>query len=285
MDNLEIIVRDARREDAPLIARMVCMAVGYDEAHPIYPVFLTLAQRRRTQYSYLNSLVCEVDGAVAGAVVGYDGAMLATLRKPIYPLIKEHLGTTPHIEDETEAGEYYLDSLGVLPHFRGKGVGRALVEALCNRAFSEGYARVGLIVDYDNHRAESLYTSLGFERRGTKLFLGHKMWHLQRSTPYDIHRRVELSTAITPFQRRVYLELLTIPSGETISYGELARRIGCRSAQAVGQALKKNPFAPDVPCHRVVAADGTLCGYNGARTGKEIERKRQLLEAERHPKK
>ena len=74
---------------------------------------------------------------------------------------------------------------------------------------------------------------------------------------------------------------MEVPAGETITYGELARRIGCRSTQAVGQALKRNPYAPDVPCHRVIAADGSLCGYNGRRDGEELERKRQLLNSER----
>ncbi|MBO5262803.1 MAG: MGMT family protein [Bacteroidaceae bacterium] len=96
----------------------------------------------------------------------------------------------------------------------------------------------------------------------------------------DIREQLELSTAITPFQRRVYLELLNIPAGETITYGELARRIGCRSAQAVGQALRRNPFAPFVPCHRVVAADGSIGGYCGQRDGELIERKRRLLSQE-----
>lgn len=50
---------------------------------------------------------------------------------------------------------------------------------------------------------------------------------------------------------------------------------------AVGQALKRNPYAPDVPCHRVIAADGSLGGYNGRRDGEELERKRQLLDIER----
>ena len=97
----------------------------------------------------------------------------------------------------------------------------------------------------------------------------------------DIRNKVLLSDQITPLQKRVYLALLEVPAGATISYGELARRIGCRSAQAVGQALKRNPFAPDVPCHRVVAADGSLGGYNGRRDGEQLERKRQLLEKER----
>ena len=97
----------------------------------------------------------------------------------------------------------------------------------------------------------------------------------------DIRKKVIESSLITPFQRKVYLELLRVPSGTTITYGELARRIGCGSAQAVGQALKRNPFAPGVPCHRVVAANGSLGGYNGKRDGEQIERKRQLLEFER----
>ena len=96
----------------------------------------------------------------------------------------------------------------------------------------------------------------------------------------DIRKRLEQSTEITPFQRRVYMELLNVPAGSTITYGELARRIGCRSAQAVGQALKRNPFAPEVPCHRVIAANGSLGGYFGEREGEMIDRKRKLLNKE-----
>lgn len=97
----------------------------------------------------------------------------------------------------------------------------------------------------------------------------------------DIERRVRESAEITEFQRRVYLALLQVPKGETISYKELGERIGCRSAQAVGQALRRNPFAPDVPCHRVIASDGTIGGFHGCRSGEMIERKRALLESEK----
>lgn len=98
----------------------------------------------------------------------------------------------------------------------------------------------------------------------------------------DIRQQVLSDPHITEFQRRVYLELLCVPRGETITYGELARRIGCRSAQAVGQALKRNPFAPQVPCHRVISSDGTLCGFHGERTGEMIEKKRRMLEEEKN---
>ena len=98
----------------------------------------------------------------------------------------------------------------------------------------------------------------------------------------NIRELVRTSLEITEFQRRVYLALLDVPPGETISYGELARRRGCRSAQAVGQALRRNPFAPDVPCHRVIAADGTPGGFHGQRSGAMIEKKLALLQQEKN---
>ena len=87
-------------------------------------------------------------------------------------------------------------------------------------------------------------------------------------------------TTVTPFQKRVYDATRKIPRGAVTTYGILAKAIGCGSAQAVGQALRRNPFAPAVPCHRVVAADLTLCGFAGKRSGAELRRKRRLLEAE-----
>jgi len=96
----------------------------------------------------------------------------------------------------------------------------------------------------------------------------------------DIEQRVREAMEISEFQRKVYLALLEVPAGQTITYKQLGERIGCRSAQAIGQALKRNPFAPEVPCHRVIAADGSLCGFNGQRQGEMLDRKRALLESE-----
>ena len=85
---------------------------------------------------------------------------------------------------------------------------------------------------------------------------------------------------VSAFQAKVYQELCEVPKGHVTTYGELARRIGCRSAQAVGGALRNNPFAPEVPCHRVVAADLSIGGFQGETDGPQIERKRALLRAE-----
>ena len=79
----------------------------------------------------------------------------------------------------------------------------------------------------------------------------------------------------TPFQQKVWRELLTIPYGQTASYGDIARRIGCRSAQAIGQAVHRNPIAILIPCHRVIGADGSLTGYAA---GLEVKRKLLWLE-------
>lgn len=96
-----------------------------------------------------------------------------------------------------------------------------------------------------------------------------------------IRERVINDKSITEFQRKVYLALLEIPRGETISYKDLGLKIGCRSAQAIGQALKRNPFAPEVPCHRVIASDGSIGGFHGQRDGEMIEKKIKLLEEEK----
>jgi methylated-DNA-[protein]-cysteine S-methyltransferase len=85
-----------------------------------------------------------------------------------------------------------------------------------------------------------------------------------------------LSLAGTPFQRRVWQEVRRIPYGSTISYAELARRVGNPAAvRAVGAANGRTPVPIVIPCHRVVGADGSLTGYGGG-----LDRKRALLELE-----
>ena len=74
----------------------------------------------------------------------------------------------------------------------------------------------------------------------------------------------------TPFQQKVWRELCEIPYGETISYGELARRIGNPNAsRAVGLANGSNPIPIIIPCHRVIGSNGKLTGYGGGLPIKE----------------
>jgi methylated-DNA-[protein]-cysteine S-methyltransferase len=85
---------------------------------------------------------------------------------------------------------------------------------------------------------------------------------------------------ITPFQESVYAALQTIPAGFVTTYGTIAKLVGCRSSQAVGQALRNNPFAPEVPCHRVVRNGGSLGGYFGKSSVQGQSNKQRLLEEE-----
>lgn len=84
----------------------------------------------------------------------------------------------------------------------------------------------------------------------------------------------------TIFAQRVYEIVRRIPRGKVSTYGDIARVLGIRSAQAIGQALRGNPFAPEVPCHRVVARDGRIGGFFGDTSGPRIEEKISLLRAE-----
>jgi methylated-DNA-[protein]-cysteine S-methyltransferase len=99
-------------------------------------------------------------------------------------------------------------------------------------------------------------------------------------TEYLDNKRVGFDLPTNPagddFQIRVWALLAEIPYGETVTYGDLAERIGDRRlAQDVGQAVGSNPLSMIVPCHRVVGKDGKLTGYAGG-----LERKRKLLELE-----
>jgi methylated-DNA-[protein]-cysteine S-methyltransferase len=96
---------------------------------------------------------------------------------------------------------------------------------------------------------------------------------------YFAGERTEFTVPLAPhgteFQRRVWDALLTIPYGETRSYGEIARQIGepgWEAARAVGAANGRNPISIVVPCHRVIGADGSLVGYGGG-----LDRKKFLL--------
>lgn len=85
---------------------------------------------------------------------------------------------------------------------------------------------------------------------------------------------------VTPFRQRVFDACSRVPKGKVTTYQGIADEIGCGSSQAIGQALKHNPFAPKVPCHRVIATNRTLHGFAGQTSGPKLVKKRKLLESE-----
>ncbi len=144
---------------------------------------------------------------------------------------------------------------------------------------SDGRSLSGLHTDSDKHRPEMRPDWVPDEAAAPFV---EAMAQLRA---YFEGRLTEFDLALAPhgseFQLRVWRELRGIPYGETISYAELARRIGRpQASRAVGHANARNPISIIVPCHRVIGADNSLTGYAGG-----LERKRMLLahEAKRCP--
>ena len=181
---MDIIIRQARKEEASQIAELFMMAwpvdeilesnaIAYDRLHESISL---IAASEDTVYSYENTLVAEMDGKVAGAMCAYDGADYQRLKQPIVDVLGPDCGFAKM--KETEAGEFYLDSVGVLPEYRGRGIASMLFEAQCERAASLGHKVAGLIVDVDKPQAEALYARLGFVYLDDKDFFGHTMKHM-----------------------------------------------------------------------------------------------------------
>ncbi len=84
---------------------------------------------------------------------------------------------------------------------------------------------------------------------------------------------------MTQFAEKVYKLCSQIPRGKVSTYGEIANALNS-SPRAVGQALRCNPYAPKVPCHRVVSANGKIGGFMGKTSGKEIQKKTEMLRKE-----
>ena len=139
---------------------------------------------------------------------------------------------------------------------------------------SDGTSLTGLHTDNDKHRPAMQpdwicdETAAPFAQVKAQL----RGYFEGRLTEFDL----PLAPLGTEFQLRVWQELRDIPYGETISYAELARRIGRPTAsRAVGHSNARNPISIIVPCHRVIGADKSLTGYAGG-----LERKRALLDHE-----
>lgn len=98
------------------------------------------------------------------------------------------------------------------------------------------------------------------------------------SLPSSVLRRIK---SYSPFCQKVWLACARIPRGSVMTYKQLAAAIGHPgAARAVGTALSRNPCAPRIPCHRVIASDGSLGGYSGPGG---LRRKKELLEREQWP--
>ncbi|MCO5230407.1 MAG: GNAT family N-acetyltransferase [Chitinophagales bacterium] len=180
-------IRRAQSEDAKLIAPILILAmeeivfrfIGVESKEKAILFLERMIAQPANQYSYENIWLIEKDGKFAGAACVYDGALLEKLRQPVIDTIYSHFGRLFNYEDETQAGEIYIDSVSVSPDMQGKGIGSELFSFLIHHHVKSKNETLGLLVEEENSNALKLYLKLGFQPKGEKTLVGKKMIHLQ----------------------------------------------------------------------------------------------------------
>ncbi len=169
---MNYLIRPAKPEDAVFIGKCVCEGIGFEifeneteQNKDIAESIAPLAAREGTLYSYRNTRIAEVTGEVAGAFISYPGEYYHEWRKETFrnhPYFKNmDMDTMP---DEAGPGEYYLDTLAVLPKFRRNGIGSGLMkERIAQVQQEHPDLRITLLVDPENLNGQRIYSRLGFQ--------------------------------------------------------------------------------------------------------------------------
>jgi ribosomal protein S18 acetylase RimI-like enzyme len=182
-----MVIRKATTTDSPIIANYLLLAmedivyrfIGEEDHKKARAFLLYFVEKENNQYSYQNCFVAEQADEILGAVNVYDGARLDALRKPVIEYIKTQFSHDVTIVDETQLGEYYIDSIGVNPNQRGKDIGSKLLGYLIDEYVVKNKQTLGLLVDQDNPSAKKLYLKLGFKPCSKKVVVGKRFDHLQ----------------------------------------------------------------------------------------------------------
>ncbi|WP_300665519.1 GNAT family N-acetyltransferase [Fluviicola sp.] len=182
-----MLIRKANQEESETIASLMMLAmedivynfIGEKSAGKALCFLSSLTEEKGNQYSYENCWIAESGGEIVGTAIVYDGARLNELREPVGNKVKNMFNREFNPEDETQAGEYYIDCVGVSPNQQGKGIGTKIFQFLIEEYVEKRNETLGLLVDQDNPNAKKLYLKLGFEIAGEKTLAGKKMEHLQ----------------------------------------------------------------------------------------------------------
>ncbi|HEV7333718.1 MAG TPA: GNAT family N-acetyltransferase [Flavisolibacter sp.] len=181
------MIRKGTREDSEAITNCLLQAmneivyslIGEQDSGKAKEFMQHFVERKANQYSYQNCWVVEVNQEIVAAVNVYNGADLHRLREPVLAYLRSCFKRTLIPEDETGAGEYYIDSLGVIPDYQGIGIGSQVLQFLIDKYVTENGKTLGLLVDEENVQAKRLYLRLGFTFAGEKTLLEKRMIHLQ----------------------------------------------------------------------------------------------------------
>lgn len=164
------MIRKATKDDSRIVSRLMFGAmedivykmIGERNSDKGIDFLRYLFEREGNQYSYTNAVVFEGDGKVLGSLIYYDGAKLNELRQRVLESARELSGCDVFMEDETSSCELYLDTLSVLEPYRGRGIGRKLLEYAKTDFPSWGKDYLALLVDVENPNAQRLYERVGF---------------------------------------------------------------------------------------------------------------------------
>jgi ribosomal protein S18 acetylase RimI-like enzyme len=182
-----MIIRRGEKEDSKVITSYLMLAmgdivyrfIGENSGEKAISFLEYLVSNQGNQYSYDNCWVAELDNEVVAVALIYDGAKLKELRRPVLEYLSAEYNRTLNIEDESKAGEYYIDCVGVNPNHQGKGIGSKIFKFLIDEYVNKQGVPIGLLVDKNNPLAKKLYIKLGFEYVEDKILLGKPMEHLQ----------------------------------------------------------------------------------------------------------
>ncbi|MDO4728265.1 MAG: GNAT family N-acetyltransferase [Bacteroidota bacterium] len=179
-------IRFAKPNDAQQVAllmyqameEIVCKLIGRSDIDEAILFLKNLFEQPNNQYSYQNAIVIEENAQILGSLVFYNGADLQFFRSPVLELAYQKYGNQINIEDETQAGETYIDTLSVHPKAQGRGIGSRLISYLLEYIKEKELPPAGLLVDVNNPNAERLYTRLGFEFQNEQNLTGGVYKHL-----------------------------------------------------------------------------------------------------------
>jgi len=181
------MIRNAKPGDAKAVAPLIIQAMGElankfskttDETKTL-GLFEYFFSQQNNQYSHENTLVFEENSQILGTLNAYDGGKLTQLRKNFTDYLRIHNNIEDfNPEEETEAGEFYLDTISVAPSAQGRGIGKQLIYAGINWAEKFGHHTVGLLVEQDNENALRLYEKMGFLIQNEKQFMGGLYYHM-----------------------------------------------------------------------------------------------------------
>lgn len=182
-----MIIRKATVADSSAITKCLFIAmdeilhhfIGQTDSNAATKFLLHFVAQTQNQYSWENCHVGEYNNEVVCAINIYSGADLEILRKPIIDFVRQQYNANFDPENETQTGEFYVDSFGVNPDYQGRGFGSLMLQNAIQRFVTDGNQTLGLLVDVDNPNAKKLYTKMGFKSVGFKTLAGKTLEHLQ----------------------------------------------------------------------------------------------------------